>query len=98
MSALCGKSDAQSIADFAKNYAEFFTKVFKGFDSVNMTRDTVRRALLQAKTEVMEDFYMRLTQPLVKKGTERVIPADGQAVRATGSRTKGNAELCGLHI
>ena len=95
MSALCGKSDAQSIADFAKNHAEFFKKFFKGFNSVNMTRDTVRRALLLAKTEAMGDFYMRLTQALVKTGTERVIPADGQAVRATGTRTKEHAELRG---
>lgn len=93
MSALCGKTDAQSIADFAQNHAEFFQKFLPGFDGLNMTRDTVRRALLLAKTQAMEDFYMRITRGLVKQGAERVIPADGQAVRATGRRSKDNPEL-----
>lgn len=93
MSALCGNTDAQSIADFAHNHAEFLGRYFPEFDSVHMTRDTVRRALLLAKTEAMGDFYMRLTQALVRKGAERVIPVDGQAVRATGRRSKDNPDV-----
>ena len=98
MSALCGRSDAQSIANFASDQAEFFKKFFKSFNTTSLTRDTVRRAMLLVKPEAMAGFYMKLTAGLVHTGCERIIPIDGQAVRATGKRSKVKPELHGASM
>lgn len=84
ISGLSGGTDCVAIGDFITQHADFFAKYFPDCDFSKVSHDTVRRALMMVDVTNFEEFMKLILSPLVKPGINRVIAADGQAVRATG--------------
>lgn len=90
MSALGGESDAVLIEDYLKLHQDFFKKYMPDCHVEDISHDTVRRNLMLIDPKRFADFYTDITSNLIKQVQVRVVAADGQAVRATGRKTKDN--------
>lgn len=100
LSALCGDSDCHAIADLLNHRGGDLLKkaVPELMSDKEVSHDTVRKTLMLLEPLKFSDFYEKLTAPLVKELEERIIAADGQAVRATGITTADNEDLHGAYM
>ena len=100
LSAVCGDSDCHAIADLLNHRGGDLLKqaVPELMSDRIVSHDTVRKTLMLLDPSKFSVFYGKLTSHLVKKLEERVIAADGQAVRATGITTADNEDLHGAYM
>lgn len=100
LSAVCGNSDCHAIADLLNHRGGDLLKqaVPELISDKIVSHDTVRKTLMLLDPSKFSVFYGKLTSHLVKKLEERVIAADGQAVRATGITTADNEDLHGAYM
>lgn len=93
MCALTGDTDAEMIADYTRVHADFFKRYLPEIHTENISHDTVRTNLMLVEPEKFESFYLQIANHLIKQASNRVIAADGQAVKATGRRTSQDPTL-----
>lgn len=98
MTLLCGPSDAVLIADYLNQNKDFFRVYMPELAVDQIAHDTVRRVLLLAKPERVQDFFTRMTTNCIYDVAMKIYAADGQAVRATGRRTKNGKALRGAYM
>ena len=99
MSALTGATDCEEISDAIENsYNNFWNKYCPSLKVKQISHDTVRNTMMLVRNEAFDEFYMRLTTPLVRCLKDRIVSADGQACRATALTDKENEELHGTRM
>lgn len=94
--ALCGHSNAASISDginrrVRKALLEPYLPELASEPPVS--HDTVRKLMLLADRNKVRELFLKLTGGLASDLENRVIAADGQAVRATGGAVSGGARM-----
>lgn len=99
MSALGGETQCNLIADYCKTHRQFFAEHFPLLLKQAPTPETVRRAFLLSEPKKFQDFYIRMVEALIREQREqRIICADGQAIRATGRTSVSDCSLRGAYM
>lgn len=96
-SALSGESDAVSIGEYAKTHCEFFRKTMPSLRVEDFSHDSVRRLLLLIDPKQFDQFYTQMTQQMIGRQVDKIIAADGQAVRATALTDRRDNERHGAY-
>ena len=97
MASLTGKTDATSIAEYAKTHIDFFKKIFPDFHPEHISHDSVRKLFFMVDPSSFDHFFKSLVGQLAREG-RRVLAADGQAVRATARRSRQDPDLHGVRM
>ena len=98
MCALGGESDAVRISDWIRTYRDFLERNLPEGMVEAVSHDTVRRCLMLVDTKKFEEFYEEMVYRLVRHTQNRVIAADGQAIRATGLRRRDDGMQHGARM
>ena len=98
VAALCGTTDAAGISDFIGLHREFFDRYLPDAKIEEISHDTVRRCLMLVDTRKFECFVNEMTSCLVRRTFNRVVAADGQAIRATGRRSRDDGMMHGARM
>ncbi len=81
MCALTGDTDAGMIADYVRVHADFFKRCLPEAATDGISHNTVRINLMLVELQKFENFYLQIANHLIRRISNRVIAADGQAVR-----------------
>ncbi len=98
LSGLGGETEAVQIADFIRLHADFFSKYLPDCGLGEISHGTVRRCFMMAEPKRFRNFYIEIAEKLIKKTRGRIVAVDGQAVRATGRRSKDMDALHGTRM
>lgn len=96
--ALGGVTDAVLIADWLEQNRDLLERHLPGVKIQGVSHDTVRRCMMLIDPAKFENFYQEMISGLVKVTARRIVAADGQAVRATGRRRRGDGVLHGARM
>ena len=98
MCSLGGDTDAAAISDWARTHRDFFKRYLPGEKVESITHDVVERALMVVDTGKFDAFYTEMTAPLIRLTANRIVAVDGQAVRATGRRSREDGAMHGAKM
>lgn len=94
--ALTGKTDCVSMAEYYRRNFDWLEAYLLNIGSPNtISHDTFRKQLLMLDIKKFEGFYSDLARQFIQLNEDRirVIACDGQAVRATGRRSRENPDI-----
>lgn len=97
--ALKGDTDCVSLAEYYNtNFNWLKAYLLDDNSPKTISHDTFRKQLLLIDTKRFESFYCDLSRQLIELNSKkiRVIACDGQAVRATGRRSRQNSDIHGI--
>jgi len=98
MSALTENTGCTEISDAINTrLRDYFLKYIPSIAVASCSHDTVRKALLLLDADSLWSLYTELIASLKQDG-QRVIAADGQAIRATGKTTADNENKHGAYM
>lgn len=99
MSALCGDTGCVEISEAINRRFKTFFQENNLSELVvdNCSHDTVRKALMLVEPESLNSLYAELISPLLKT-CDRIIAADGQAIKATGKTSPEDENKHGIYM
>ena len=98
MSALTGDTGCTEISDAINNrFKDYFLRYIPTIAVDSCSHDTVRKALLLIDADSLWSLYTELISSLKQDG-QRVIAADGQAIKATGKTSPDNENKHGAYM